>query len=55
MVLYPDSSADMRKDASSCIELINKTANSLSDNALRVLFISAQQNNIDLSIEYAIK
>jgi hypothetical protein len=45
----------MRKDAGSCGELMNKTANALDDNALRVLFVSAQQNNIDLSIEWAVK
>ena len=34
--------------------LIEKTASSLDDTALKMLFVSVQQNNIDLCIEYAI-
>ncbi|KAJ7015943.1 hypothetical protein C8F04DRAFT_1168287 [Mycena alexandri] len=46
---------DLRNEASTCIELINKTANSLNDDTLRLLFVSVQQNNIDLCILYAMK
>ncbi|KAF7335122.1 GTP-binding protein [Mycena venus] len=44
---------DMRVETSNCNELIEKTANALTDNTLRLLFISVQQNNIDFCIRYA--
>jgi hypothetical protein len=34
--------------------LIEKTASSLDDTALKMLFVSVQQNNIGLCVEYAI-
>ena len=34
--------------------LIEKTASSLDDTALKMLFVSVQQNNIELSIQCAI-
>ena len=34
--------------------LIKKTAASLDDTAMKMLFVSVQQNNIELCIEYAI-
>ena len=34
--------------------LIEKTASSLDDIALKLLFVSVQQNNIDLCVQYAI-
>ena len=34
--------------------LIEKTASSLDDTALKILFVSVQQNNIDLCVRYAI-
>ena len=34
--------------------LIEKTASSLDDTALKLLFVSVQQNNIDLCVQYAI-
>ncbi|KAJ7212648.1 GTP-binding protein [Mycena pura] len=46
---------DMRVDDSNCNELIAKTAEALTDDTLRLLFVSVQQNNIDLCIEYALK
>jgi hypothetical protein len=36
-------------------ELIKKTADSLDDLALKILFISVQQNNLELCIKYAVK
>ena len=35
-------------------DLIGKTASSLDDTALKLLFVSVQQNNIDLCVQYAI-
>ena len=35
--------------------LIEKTASSLDDTALKMLFVSVQQNNIELCVQYAIK
>ncbi|KAJ7220341.1 GTP-binding protein [Mycena pura] len=46
---------DMRQDISSCNELIATTANALTDDRLRLLFVSVQQNNIDVCIEYALR
>ena len=34
--------------------LIEKTASSLDDTALKMLFVSVQQNNIELCVQYAI-
>ena len=34
--------------------LIEKTASSLDDTALKILFVSVQQNNIDLCVQSAI-
>ena len=34
--------------------LIEKTASSLDDTALKMLFVSVQQNNIELCIQYAV-
>jgi GTP-binding protein EngB required for normal cell division len=46
---------DMRKEDSNCDELIEKTANVLDDDRLKLLFVSVQQNNIDICILYALK
>ena len=35
--------------------LIEKTASSLDDTALKMLFVSVQQNNIDICVRYAIR
>ena len=34
--------------------LIEKTASSLDDTALKMFFVSVQQNNIDICVQYAI-
>ena len=47
--------SDMRKEDSSCIELIEKTANVLDDDRLKLLFVSVQQNNIDICIQHALQ
>ncbi|KAJ7026518.1 hypothetical protein C8F04DRAFT_108939 [Mycena alexandri] len=46
---------DMRKETSNCMDLIEKTANTLTDDMLKLLFVSVQQNNIDLCIQFAVK
>ncbi|KAF7333945.1 GTP-binding protein [Mycena sanguinolenta] len=46
---------DMRMKETNCIDLINKTANALTDDTLRLLFVSVQQNNIDLCISNAVR
>ncbi|KAF7364247.1 GTP-binding protein [Mycena sanguinolenta] len=45
---------DMRMEDTNCVDLINKTADSLSDDTLKLLFVSVQQNNIDLCIANAV-
>lgn len=42
----------MRKEVTSCTELIEKTANALDDDTLKLLFVSVQQNNVDVCIHY---
>ncbi|KAJ6484718.1 hypothetical protein C8R45DRAFT_999130, partial [Mycena sanguinolenta] len=44
---------DMRLEHSSCTELINQTANTLTNDALLLLFVSVQRNNIDFCISWA--
>jgi hypothetical protein len=36
-------------------ELMEKTADSLNDLALKMLFVSIQQNNLELCIKYAVE
>ncbi|KAJ6484733.1 GTP-binding protein [Mycena sanguinolenta] len=45
---------DMRLEHSSCIDLISQTASTLTDDALLLLFVSVQRNNIDLCILRAV-
>ncbi|KDR79305.1 hypothetical protein GALMADRAFT_1233028 [Galerina marginata CBS 339.88] len=45
---------DMRNTASCCAELIEKTANVLNDDTLKLLFVSVQENNVNLCIHYAV-
>ncbi|KAJ6471427.1 hypothetical protein C8R45DRAFT_418497 [Mycena sanguinolenta] len=46
---------DMRIEESNCIDLLEKTANALTDDMLKQLFVSVQQNNLDLCIYYAVR
>ncbi|EDQ99364.1 uncharacterized protein LACBIDRAFT_335108 [Laccaria bicolor S238N-H82] len=46
---------DMQNPTSDCSELLRKTAATFSDDTLLQLFLTVQQNNVALSIEYAIK
>ncbi|KAF5365202.1 hypothetical protein D9758_005468 [Tetrapyrgos nigripes] len=60
---YPPSAylclEDMQEDNGNhqqqVTELIEKTADSLGDPALELLFVSIQQNNLELCIKYAVK
>jgi len=45
---------DMHEELSNCAELISVTDGALSDDALKLLFASVQQNNIDVSIKNAV-
>ena len=47
--------SDMRETASNCAELIEKTANVLDDDTLKLLFVSVQENNINLCIRFAVE
>ena len=53
-----NSMSDLHKETGNHQEqvkdLIKKTALSLDDTALKILFVSVQQNNIDLCVQYAI-
>ncbi|KAJ7133057.1 hypothetical protein C8R44DRAFT_611079 [Mycena epipterygia] len=45
---------DMRAKDNNCDELIGKTAKALSNDTLKLLFVSVQQNNIDLCSLFAV-
>ena len=45
----------MQNSTGDCSELLKKTAATLSDETILHLFLTVQQNNVSLSIEYAIK
>ena len=44
----------MQNPTSDCSELLKETAAALSDGTILQLFLTVQQNNMSLSIEYAI-
>ncbi|KAF8231656.1 hypothetical protein L208DRAFT_1275876 [Tricholoma matsutake] len=46
---------DMHQDATSCLELIKETAQAIDDSALKLLFVSVQQSNVDICIRSAIE
>ncbi|KAJ7193411.1 GTP-binding protein [Mycena pura] len=46
---------DMRLAANNCNELIKKTANALNDDTLKLLFVSVQQNNINICVNFAVE
>ncbi|KAJ7810147.1 hypothetical protein B0H14DRAFT_2607542 [Mycena olivaceomarginata] len=46
---------NMQEADSTCNELMERTADALNNDALRLLFVSVQQNNIDLCISYAVE
>jgi hypothetical protein len=45
----------MDKQGSNCQELIEKTASSIDDDVLQLLFVSVQQTNLKMCIQYAIQ
>jgi hypothetical protein len=45
----------MHKGATNCLELTDKTAEAITDDALKLLFVSVQQNNLDLCGQNAVK
>ena len=45
----------MRLAANNCNELIKKTANALNDDTLKLLFVSVQQNNINICVNFAVE
>jgi hypothetical protein len=45
---------DMDKEATTCSELIERTADAIDDDALKLLFVTVQTNNLDLCIKYAV-
>jgi hypothetical protein len=45
----------MHKEDTSCVELIRGTADSITDDVLKVLFVSIQRHNLGLCRHYAIK
>ncbi|KAJ7214896.1 hypothetical protein GGX14DRAFT_359731 [Mycena pura] len=46
--------SNMHEGGGNCNDLIEKTANALNNDALRLLFVSVQRNNIDLCTHYAV-
>jgi len=46
---------NMHKEGHDCSHLIETTAGAITDDALKMLFVSVQQNNINLCTEYAMK
>lgn len=45
----------MQEESTSCSELMDRTAEAIDDDALQLLFVSVQQNNVDLCIRYAVR
>jgi len=48
-------SAEMQKDRQRCDGLIEKTADALSDNAVALMLVAVQRDNLQLSIKQAIR
>jgi hypothetical protein len=44
----------MNKPETTCHELTKQTAAVLNDENLQLLFVSTQQNNLELCVEYAV-
>ncbi len=47
--------SDMHKSDANCSELLVQTAAALDNEILQQLFVSTQENNLELCIEYAIR
>ena len=46
--------ADMQNEHADCLKLIKETASAIDDDVLQLLFVSVQQNNLELCTEYAV-
>jgi hypothetical protein len=46
--------SDMHEEAADCSELIMQTADAIDDDTLKLLFVSVQQNNMEICIYYAL-
>jgi len=46
---------DMQQGVTTCLELIKETSQAIDDSALKLLFVSVQQSNIDLCIRTAME
>jgi len=44
----------MNKEGTTCLALIEETTAAIDDDALKLLFVSVQQNNLDLCAENAL-
>jgi hypothetical protein len=44
----------MQNEHADCTTLIKETALAIDDDTLQLLFVSVQQNNLELSAEYAV-
>ena len=47
-------SAGMHEAGKRCTELLEKTANALSDNAVNLMLLAVQKKNLELSINVAV-
>ena len=47
--------AEMHEPGGNCNDLMKKTVDALSSKDLQQLFVSTQQNNLDICVEYGIK
>ena len=47
--------AGMHKDDGRCTDLIKLTANSLSGSVVTLMLVAVQKNNLEVSIDHAIK
>jgi len=54
-IAYHNPASDMYKPDANCHELIKQTAAVINDDTLQLLFVSTQQNNLELCVEYSIK
>jgi hypothetical protein len=45
----------MHEQTADCSELIRQTADAIDDDTLKLLFVSVQQNNLDVCIESALE
>jgi hypothetical protein len=46
---------EMHRDSQRCVELIEKTANQLSDGVVSLMLLAVQKDNLELSIKQAVR